>query len=41
MTEARQFEGPGGPEDKMRIKQERRPGDDGVPVQSVNFETRR
>ncbi|QKX53523.1 uncharacterized protein TRUGW13939_00602 [Talaromyces rugulosus] len=37
MTESRQFEGTGGPEDKLKIVQERRPGDDGVPVQSTNF----
>ncbi|OKL59393.1 hypothetical protein UA08_05447 [Talaromyces atroroseus] len=37
MTEAKHFEGPGGPEDKMKIVQERRPGDDGVPVQRTNF----
>ncbi|CRG90231.1 hypothetical protein PISL3812_07274 [Talaromyces islandicus] len=37
MTEARQFEGTGGPEDKLKIAQERRPGDDGVPVQRTNF----
>jgi hypothetical protein len=37
MTESRQFEGTGGPEDKLKIVQERRPGDDGVPVQRTNF----
>ncbi|KAL1977057.1 hypothetical protein VTN31DRAFT_3339 [Thermomyces dupontii] len=41
VTEAKQFEGRGGPEDKMRIKQERRPGDEGVPVQAVNYNARR
>lgn len=37
MTEAKDFQGPGGPEDKMKIVEERRPGDDGVPVQRTNF----
>ncbi|GAD98971.1 hypothetical protein Plec18167_003397 [Paecilomyces lecythidis] len=32
MTEAKDFEGPGGPEDKVRMATERRPGDDDVPV---------
>ena len=37
MTSAKDFEGKGGPEDKMKIVQETRPGDDGVPVQRTNY----
>ncbi|RAO71284.1 uncharacterized protein BHQ10_007296 [Talaromyces amestolkiae] len=37
MTKAKDFEGPGGPEDKMKIVEERRPGDDGVPVRRTNY----
>lgn len=37
MTQAKDFEGRDGPEDKMKIVQERRPGDDGVPVQRTNY----
>lgn len=29
-TKAKDFEGPGGPEDKARLKAEARPGDDDV-----------
>ncbi|KUL88536.1 hypothetical protein ZTR_05430 [Talaromyces verruculosus] len=37
VTQAKDFEGTDGPEHKMKIIQERRPGDDAVPVQRTNY----
>ncbi|PCH02644.1 Hypothetical protein PENO1_031060 [Penicillium occitanis (nom. inval.)] len=37
ITQAKDFEGTDGPEHKTKVIQERRPGDDAVPVQRTNY----